>query len=205
MCLPYSGAHKNRADTQICPYMIIHARELMRTRSFFHLVLLLILHSQLALAQDLAKAKREGRIVFYTSWGPTDADYVVKAFEKKYAFLKVEVVRSSSEKSLQRLLTEQRANRFLGDVVAISGIPSGILKEKGALDRYESPEAIHFPADWRDADGYGVGLHQTIYVIGYNSNSSPAMRFRGTMKTSCSLVGNLSLRGIRKSTISLAR
>jgi iron(III) transport system substrate-binding protein len=71
-------------------------------------------------------------------------------------------------------LIEQRANRFLGDVVAISGIQSGILKEKGALDRYESREAANFPAEWRDADGFGVGLHQTIYVIGYNSKLVPA-------------------------------
>src|SRR6266513_2569188 len=28
--------------------------------------------------------------------------------------------------------------------------------------------------EWRDPDGYGVGLHQTIYVIGYNSNLVPA-------------------------------
>ena len=121
------------------------------------------------LAQDLAKAKQEGRIVFYTSWGPSDADYVVKAFEKKYAPLKVETVRASSERTLTRLLSEHRANKFLGDVVAVSGIQSGILKEKGSLDRYQSPEAENFPADWRDADGFGMGLHQTIYVIGYNT------------------------------------
>jgi iron(III) transport system substrate-binding protein len=120
-------------------------------------------------AQDLAKAKQEGRIVFYTSWGPSDADYVVKAFEKKYAPLRVETVRASSERTLTRLLSEHRANTFLGDVVAVSGIQSGILKAKGSLDRYQSPEAVNFPADWRDPDGYGVGLHQTIYVIGYNS------------------------------------
>ena len=87
------------------------------------------------LAQDLAKAKQEGRVVFYTSWGPSDADYVVKAFEKKYAPLKVETVRASSERTLTRLLSEHRANKFLGDVVAVSGIQSGILKEKGSLDR----------------------------------------------------------------------
>src|SRR5438093_3568423 len=122
-----------------------------------------------ALAQDLTKAKQEEHIVFYTSWGPSDADYVIKAFEKKYPFLRVEPARSSSEKTLNRLLTEQRANRFLRDVVAISGIQSGILKEKGALDRYQSKEAVNFPTEWRDPDGDGVGLHQTIYVIGYNS------------------------------------
>jgi iron(III) transport system substrate-binding protein len=121
------------------------------------------------LAQDLAKAKQEGRIVFYTSWGPSDADYVVKAFEKKYAPLKVEPVRASSERTLTRLLSEHRASKFLGDVVAVSGIQSGILKEKGSLDRYQSPEAANFPADWRDPDAFGLGLHQTIYVIGYNT------------------------------------
>ena len=121
------------------------------------------------LAQDLAKAKQEGRVVFYTSWGPSDADYVVKAFEKKYAPLKVETVRASSERTLTRLLSEHRANKFLGDVAAISGIQSGILKEKGSLDRYQSPEATIFPVDWRDPDGFGMGLHQTIYVIGYNT------------------------------------
>ncbi|TMA97861.1 MAG: iron ABC transporter substrate-binding protein, partial [Deltaproteobacteria bacterium] len=26
-----------------------------------------------------------------------------------------------------------------------------------------------FPVDWRDPDGFGMGLHQTIYVIGYNT------------------------------------
>ena len=133
------------------------------------LVLSVPLFSASVLAQDFAKAKQEGRIVFYTSWGPSDADYVVKAFEKKYAPLKVETVRASSERTLTRLLSEHRAGTFLGDVVAVSGIQSGILKAKGALDRYQSPQAVNFPAEWRDPDGYGTGLHQTIYVIGYNS------------------------------------
>lgn len=131
-------------------------------------ILAFTLNVQFALAQDLDKAKPEGRIVFYTSWGPSDADYVVKAFERKYP-LKVESVRASSEKTLNRLLSEQRAGKFLGDVVAISGIQSGILKEKSALDRYQSKESVNFPAEWRDPDGYGVGLHQTLYVIGYNT------------------------------------
>lgn len=127
------------------------------------------LSSRAGLGQDLTKAKQEGRVVFYTSWGPSDADYVVKGFEKKYSFIKVEPVRASSERTLTRLLSEQRANKFLGDVVAVSGIQSGILKEKGSLDRYQSSEAANFPADWRDPDGFGIGLHQTIYVIGYNT------------------------------------
>ena len=141
----------------------------MKHAASIALALGFLLLNRAATAQDLAKAKEEGHLVFYTSWGPADADYVVKAFEKKYPFLKVEPVRASSEKTLHRLLTEQRANRFLGDVVAVSGIQSAILKEKGALERYKSREDVNFPAEWRDPENYGVGLHQTIYVIGYNS------------------------------------
>ena len=125
-------------------------------------------------AQDLAKAKQEGRLVFYTSWGLSDADYVIKAFEKKYPFLKTELVRSTSEKTLNRLLTEHRTQSFLGDVVAISGIQSGILKTRGILDRYQSSESTHFPNDWIDPQGYGFGLHQTIYVMSYNTRLVPA-------------------------------
>jgi iron(III) transport system substrate-binding protein len=127
-----------------------------------------------AFAQDIDRAKQEGRLVFYTSWGATDADYVIRAFEKKHPFLKVEIARSTSEKTLNRLLTEHRAQSFLGDVVAISGIQSAILKDSGALDRYQSPEAANFPSDWVDAQGYGYGLHQTIYVMGYNTKLVPA-------------------------------
>ena len=141
----------------------------MRSAIVLWTVLIISLFLGVAAAQDLSKARQEGRIVFYTSWGPGDADYVVRAFEKKFAPLRVETVRASSERTLTRLLNEQRANTFLGDVVAVSGLQSGILKAKGALDRYQSPEATNFPAEWRDPDGYGTGLHQTIYVIGYNS------------------------------------
>jgi iron(III) transport system substrate-binding protein len=141
----------------------------MRPVVIIVVALSLALFYRAGLAQDLTKARQEGRVVFYTSWGPSDADYVVKGFEKKYSFITVEPVRASSERTLTRLLSEQRANKFLGDVVAVSGIQSGILKEKGSLDRYQSTEAANFPADWRDPDGFGMGLHQTIYVIGYNT------------------------------------
>lgn len=157
------------------------------------------------LAQDLVKAKQEGRVVLYTSWGPTDADYVVKAFEKKHPPLKVETVRASSERTLTRLLSEHRANKFLGDVVAVSGIQSGILKEKGSLDRYQSAEAANFPTDWRDPDGFGTGLHQTIYVIGYNTDSFPSTQCRKITKTCSTPAGKASSVGTWKSIICLAR
>ena len=138
--------------------------------SFFAIALVLATYAS---AQDIEKAKQEGRLVFYTSWGLSDADYVIKAFEKKYPFLRVELVRSTSEKTLNRLLTEHRAQTYLGDVVAISGIQSGILQSRGILDRYQTSEAANFPNGWIDPQGCSFGLHQTIYVIGYNTRLVP--------------------------------
>jgi len=71
----------------------------MKHTLFFAVIMALILVAG-ASAQDLEKAKQEGRLVFYTSWGLSDADYVIKAFEKKYPFLKIELARSTSEKTL---------------------------------------------------------------------------------------------------------
>ena len=157
------------------------------------------------LAQDLAKAKQEGRIVFYTSWGPSDADYVVKGFEKKYAPLRVETVRASSERTLTRLLSEHRANTFLGDVVAVSGIQSGILKAKGSLDRYQSPEAVNFPP-------IGATRMDTasVCIKRFMSSATTLGWFHPTpsreaTKTCCSLAGKANSAGTPKSFICSAR
>jgi hypothetical protein len=69
----------------------------MKHTLFIAVIMALILVTG-ASAQDLEKAKQEGRLVFYTSWGLSDAGYVIKAFEKKYPFLKIELARSTNRK-----------------------------------------------------------------------------------------------------------
>lgn len=56
----------------------------MRTMLSLIVGLAVVFLSKSVSAQDFEKARQEGRVIFYTSWGPTDADYVIKAFEKKY-------------------------------------------------------------------------------------------------------------------------
>jgi len=165
------------------------------------LALGLLPFSAVGVAQDFAKAKQEGRVVFYTSWGPSDADYVIKGFERKYPFLKVDPVRSSSERTLNRLLTEQRANSFLGDVVAISGIQSGILKEKGALDRYESREPLTFPQNGRILTDSASAFIRPSTCSAITRNWCRPMPFPRDMRIYSILDGRDSWAGIRKSII----
>src|SRR5437867_6558819 len=60
-------------------------------------------------ADTLQKAKAEGAAVFYTSAGLTEMKPLVDGFSKKFPFIKVELYRAISEKLLNKILTEERA------------------------------------------------------------------------------------------------
>src|SRR5688500_20346067 len=64
-------------------------------------------------------AKKEKQVVVYTSLNTKDSVPITQAFEKKYG-VKVELWRSSSEKVLQRALTEARAGRNAVDAVELN-------------------------------------------------------------------------------------
>jgi len=68
----------------------------------------------------LEGAKKEGALELYTSAQSDDMGALVSAFEKKYG-IKVTVWRSSSEKVLQRAVTEARAGRYTLDVAETNG------------------------------------------------------------------------------------
>jgi len=68
----------------------------------------------------LAGAKKEGEVSVYTSLISEDLGALSAAFEKKYG-VKVKGWRASSEKVLQRAVTEARANRSDADVIETNG------------------------------------------------------------------------------------
>ncbi len=133
------------------------------------LIIVCALFSVDAFSQDLEKARQQGKVVLYTSMGSSDVNAVVQAFERKYPFMRLEPYRTSSEKTLVRLVNEHRARKYLGDIVTVDGIQSLVLKEKRILDRYVSREAAYFLPQWQDSEGYWTALHQILFVMAYNS------------------------------------
>jgi iron(III) transport system substrate-binding protein len=83
----------------------------------------------------LAGAQREKRAVIYTSLNLKDSVPIVQAFEKKYG-VKIELWRSSSEKVLQRALTEARAGRFAVDGFELNGPEMEALYREGLLEEF---------------------------------------------------------------------
>jgi iron(III) transport system substrate-binding protein len=130
-----------------------------------------------ASAQDarLEAAKKEGKVVWYTSLALPTAEKIGKLFEAAYPGIKVEVQRTGSQRILQRVMQEMQANLKLVDVIHTSDAGHFVLlKEKKLLMKYTPPGVDAFPAGFKDRDGYYFTLRATVNVIAYNTKLVPA-------------------------------
>jgi iron(III) transport system substrate-binding protein len=144
-------------------------------RSFWRIVLpaiVFLVTGNLAWGQSddrskiIEAAKKEGRLVWYTSTNVTESKPLLDDFEKTYG-IKGEIFRASGEKTLNRIVTEGRAGRWDYDVVTISEVDA--LMDAKLLGPYRSPEARTFIPEFKDANGYWTAVYVNYATIGYNT------------------------------------
>ncbi|HEU4371114.1 MAG TPA: extracellular solute-binding protein [Methylomirabilota bacterium] len=144
-----------------------------------------LLFATVAYAQDarLEAAKKEGKVVWYTSLALPSAEKVAKLFEAAYPGIKVEVHRTGSERILGRVMQELKANIKNVDVVHTSDAGHFVMfKDKGLLMKYTPAGVEGFPAGFKDKDGYYYGLRATVNAIAYNTRVIPAAEAPKTWK-----------------------
>lgn len=109
--------------------------------------------------QDIVDlARRDGKVVWYTSVALEVAEVVAKAFEGRYR-IKVDVVRTGSERVLTRVLQEDKAGVKNVDVIHTSDAGHFVLlKEKGLLMPYRPEGTDEFPR-WFRLDTQGEGAY----------------------------------------------
>ncbi len=117
----------------------------------------------------LAGAKQEGKVVVYTSLNTKDSVPIGEAFEKKYG-VKVELWRSSSEKVLQRAVTEFRAGRYAVDAFELNGPELEAMWREQLLDRFYSPQAQNMPPEAFAKNGAYVADRFNFFTIAWNTN-----------------------------------
>jgi iron(III) transport system substrate-binding protein len=123
----------------------------------------------------LEAARKEGKVVWYTSLALSSAEKVAKLFEAAHPGIKVEVHRTGSQRVLQRVMQELGAGIKNADVIHTSDAGHFVLlKEKKLLMKYTPAGVERFPAGFKDKDGYHYGLRATVNVIAYNSQAVPA-------------------------------
>jgi iron(III) transport system substrate-binding protein len=117
-------------------------------------------------AKLIEGAKKEGKLVWYTSTNVTESKPLLDDFEKQYPFIKGEIFRASGEVILNRIITETRAGKWNFDVVMVGEFD--VLMDAKLLAPYKSPEAKNFIADFINPNGYWNAVYVVYRAIGYN-------------------------------------
>jgi len=118
----------------------------------------------------LELAKKEGKVVWYSSLGLSLAQKVCDVFNKKGLGVTCELNRDGSERIFQKVMQEAGANLWIADVVHTSDISHFLdFKAKGMLAKYAPAGSERFRPEFRDRDGFYAVLRGTPYVMAVNT------------------------------------
>src|SRR6184192_2425546 len=103
----------------------------------------------------IAAAKKEGKVVYYTSIDLPVAERIAKAFEATYPGIAVRVERTGAERVFERIGQEYASRVYAVDVVNSSDAAHLVVwKRDDLLDTFIPEDvAAHYPAEHRDPDG----------------------------------------------------
>lgn len=149
----------------------------MKRISLFLLSALWTATASVSLAQDSAliqAARKEGKVVWYTSLALPSSTAIAHAFQNKFKGIEVEVHRSGSQRVLQRVMQEATAGIKNADIIHTSDAGHFVLlKDKGMLMKYVPKGVEVFPAGFKDKDGFYYGMRATLSVIAHNPKAVP--------------------------------
>jgi len=150
----------------------------MKVLSKFLLATFLLAPGLNARAQDynsklVEDAKKEGKLVVYTSMNQRDASILVQEFKKRYPFIDGQIFRANSQKLLPRIETEARAKKYQADVFTASfPIWPELIRQK-LVAPYQSPESQRYPKELKDPNGYWTILYLQVMGMAYNTRLIP--------------------------------
>ena len=119
--------------------------------------------------QLIEGAKKEGKLVFYTSVETEFARSLTTAFEAKYPFIKTDIFRSTHERILSRMNVERKTGTYTADVVSVGEFETYHMQKMGFITPYKSPFAAAYPEGFKDPNGYWTDLYDNLIVTAYNT------------------------------------
>jgi iron(III) transport system substrate-binding protein len=128
-------------------------------------MLILALFPAQASEADLAAARKEGKVVWYTSTPIEQANKIVKLFEGETG-IKVEMFRSGGSAIVRRFMQESQAGRLAVDVMTTSDpAATAALARKGTFVAFKPKNFDKVVEEGRDKDGYYVAQRLNLMVI----------------------------------------
>ena len=121
--------------------------------------------------QLIEAAKKEGKVVWYTSIDLSVSEKIAAAFKEKFGGIEVRVERTGAERVFQRIGQEYASNVHAVDVANSSDAAHLLAwKRQGILLPYVPEDvAKHYRPEHRDADGTFAGFRATLSPIAYNT------------------------------------
>jgi iron(III) transport system substrate-binding protein len=122
--------------------------------------------------QLIEAAKKEGKVVWYTSVDLPLAEKISKAFEAKFPGIAVHVERTGAERVFQRIGQEYASRIYAADAVNSSDAAHFIVWKREGLLAPCLPEDVakHYPAEHKDPDGMFASFRVWVSIIAYNTN-----------------------------------
>ncbi len=145
----------------------------MRLVSHFLLLIIVALFPAPIRAQTTSQpalveaAKKDGKLVWYTSMAIDTSKPLLDAFQKEYPFIKAELVRAGEEQLMNRVMSETRAGQWLFDAISTSAM--GAMVERRLITPYVAPERDAFLSEFKDPQGYWTGIFVNNLVLCYNT------------------------------------
>ncbi|MDE3113598.1 MAG: extracellular solute-binding protein [Chloroflexota bacterium] len=125
-----------------------------------------------------AGAKKEGRVVWYTSLAGAAIDRLAAAFKTKYPFItQVDIFRGTESQLVTKATQELQAGQPSFDVIESQISAIQLLFQGGYMTPYYSPSAKDIPADFKTESKGGLIESATdrfsLISFGYNTNLIP--------------------------------
>ena len=128
------------------------------------------------------RARSEKEVTFYSSLQTADAEPYLKAFNKRYPFIKVNIYRISGQKQVIMIQSEFNAGRHAFDITNASAAQAFGIKKTGALDPYQSPSGNIFPPHIRIRKDTLPRLISSPWCLATTATWSSGMKRPSAMK-----------------------
>jgi len=125
----------------------------------------------------LEGARKEGKVVWYTSLSGRSYRTIRDEFAKKYPDIQIDVYRAGSKDLSQKILAEARAGSYIADAIESTPPILMLLRSQKILQPYTSPNHARYPEDShikaKDGGVYWVTDRESFIGLGYNTNLVP--------------------------------